>query len=270
MVKLSELGEFGLIDRFSRRFLQKLPAGVVGIGDDCAVIPQNEQTSLLVTTDALVENIHFLRSAIRPEDLGYKALAVNLSDIAAMGGTPSHIFLSLAIPKECEVEWLDQFFEGFYGLAQSESVTVLGGDTTQSPGPFVINVTLLGTARTEFVKFRSTAQVGDWVCVTGYLGDSSGGLRSLLEDRPADEDIRRLREAHHRPRPHLAEGKWLASQSGVHAMMDISDGIDSDLRRIMEQSNQGVRIDLEKLPRSPSLKNASALYQWNDVELAAT
>ena len=112
-MKLSAIGEFGFIHRISPPFLKNLPDDVVGIGDDCAVIPWKKDKSLLVTTDMLIEDIHFLRSKISPQDLGYKSLAVNLSDIAAMGGTPDSAYLSLGIPKEIDIEWLDEFYAGF-------------------------------------------------------------------------------------------------------------------------------------------------------------
>lgn len=268
---LATLGEFGLIDRFSQAFLQHLPAGVVGIGDDAAALPWHEEKRLLVTTDMLVEDVHFLRDKITARDLGYKALAVNLSDIAAMGGRPRSAFLSLAAPGDVAVQWFDDFFAGFAELGEATGTRLLGGDLTKSPAGLIINVQVLGEAAAPHIKYRSTAQVGDLVCVTGYLGDSGGGLRLLLEDRPLDdEDARYLWRQHNRPRPHLAEGEWLSRQSGVHAMMDVSDGIDSDLHRIMEQSRCGAMVELEQLPVSDPLRRAARRYGWPLTEIAAS
>ena len=268
-MKLSDIGEFGLIRRFSPAFLKDLPAGVTGIGDDCAVLPWKKDRLLLVTTDLLVEDVHFLKAKIGARDLGYKTLAVNLSDIAAMGGTPSSAFLSIGLSRDMDVPWLDEFFRGFARLAGMTGVRLLGGDTTGSPGPLVINVALLGEARSDRVKYRSGAGEGDIICVTGFLGDSGGGLRVLLEDRPTGPDERHLVRRHNRPRAHLAEGAWLAAQNSVTAMMDVSDGIDSDLRRIMERSRCGVAVDLGALPLSAPLRRAAGKYGWDPLELAA-
>ncbi|MDZ7370758.1 MAG: thiamine-phosphate kinase [candidate division KSB1 bacterium] len=269
-MKLKELGEFGLINRIAPQFTSQLPQGTLGIGDDCAVIHQSDR-ALLITTDLLVENIHFLRRKISAFDLGYKSLAVNLSDIAAMGGVPNAAFLSVAWPKEIDVDWLDEFFSGFAALAQESGTTLLGGDTTGTPGPIIINVAVIGHADPAHLKLRSAAQVGDVICVTGCLGDSAGGLQLLLWDldAAADEDGLELLRAHHRPRPHLKEGQWLAQQPEVHAMMDVSDGIDSDVRRIMEASKVGARIFLHDLPISESLRRTAAANRWNALELAA-
>lgn len=268
-MKLSVLGEFGFISRFSPPFLAGLTAGSVGIGDDCALIPWQGDKSLLVTTDMLIEDIHFLRDRIPPQDLGHKALAVNLSDIAAMGGKPGSCYLSLGIPPEIEVEWLDEFFVGLRQLAQRWDVKLLGGDTTKSPGPLVINLTVLGEVENRYVKLRSLARPGDIIAVTDRLGDSAGGLLMLLEGRQPDAELAPLLLAHHRPSPALVEGAWLARQEGVHALMDVSDGIDSDLQRIMERSLCGAEVFLEKLPVSTELTAAAGRFGWQALELAA-
>lgn len=269
-MKLRDIGEFGLIRRFSPAFLKNLPAGVTGIGDDCAVLPWTKNRLLLVTTDLLVEDVHFLKARIGACDLGYKSLAVNLSDIAAMGGTPRSAFLSIGIPKGTDLRWLDDFFRGFAALARKAKVRLLGGDTTGSAGPFVVNVAILGDAKKGRVKYRSGACAGDAICVTGILGDSGGGLRAILEERPLGRDERSLIRAHNRPKAHLVEGAWLAAQSGVSAMMDVSDGIDSDLKRIMERSRCGAAVDLKTLPISHVLRRAALKYGWDPIELAAT
>lgn len=269
MTKLSEIGEFGLIKRFSHHFLDNLPPGVTGIGDDCSVIPINNKEALLVTTDMLIEDSHFLKNKISPFELGYKSLAVNLSDIAAMGGTPRAAFLSLGIPSSIDVEWLDEFFSGFKALAKKTNTLLLGGDTTKSSDRLVINVAVTGIAKLEKIKKRSTALPGDIICVTGITGDSGGGLLALLQNLSQDDDVKYLIQQHHLPEPHLNEGKWLAGQKAVHAMMDVSDGIESDIKRIMEASGVGAEIKLEKLPVSHQLKAVSNKNNWNFYEIAA-
>jgi thiamine-monophosphate kinase len=269
-MNISSIGEFGLIHRFSPPFQNNLPDGITGIGDDCAVMPWTEERLLLVTTDMLVEDIHFIRARIPPRDLGCKALAVNLSDIAAMGGTPLHAYLSLGLLKDLQVEWIDEFFLGLRELAEEESVYLLGGDTTKSPGPLIVNIAVMGTVDSGNVKYRSAARVGDTFCVTGHLGDSGGGLRILLEHKPMDDDASHLLRQHHRPRAHLNEGRWLGAREEVHAMLDVSDGIDSDLRRIMERSRCGATVHLDRLPVSGPLERTASRYGWDSLELAAT
>ncbi len=271
-LKIEDLGEFGFISRFSSGFTRMLPPGVLGIGDDCAVLPWKGQKKLLVTTDLLIDGVHFLGGRISPLNLGYKSLAVNLSDMAAMGGRPGWAFLSIAIPPGTEISWLDEFFRGWRQLARRTGVHLLGGDTTGSRNGLVINVVILGEADGRHIRYRSSARPGDIVAVTGNLGDSEGGLRLILKNIPDNKlkpEERYLVKRHYRPRPHLEEGQFLAGQPEVRAMMDVSDGIDSDLRRIMERSDCGVRIFLEQLPVSSALKKCSQKYGWNLEEVAA-
>ena len=266
---LAGLGEFGFIARMARPFLKSLPAGVEGIGDDCAVLPWTKRERLLVTTDMLIEDRHFIWKRIAAADLGYKALAVNLSDIAAMGGRPKWALLSIGIPAGIELDWLDEFFKGWREAAKPSGVRLVGGDTTKSPGGIVINVVVVGTVQAGREKLRSAARPGDIIAVTGTLGDSRAGLCVLLGGDARDSDEARLISLHHRPRPHLEEGEWLGMRGGVRAMMDVSDGIDSDLRRIMERSNVGAAVDLEKLPLSPALVRVARRRRFDPIETAA-
>ena len=267
-MKLGEIGEFELIGRIAPLFPS--PAdGTLGIGDDCAVLPLAGELAQLVTTDLLIESVHFRRDWISPEDLGHKSLAVNLSDIAAMGGTPTAAFLSVGFPATLDVTWLDRFFAGIRQLADTAHCPLLGGDTTKSDGQIVINFTVIGTAAKENLKCRDGAKAGDVIAVTGFLGDSGAGLRLLQEEAPKDDPhAAHLIEAHHCPHPHLAEGQWLAGHRAVHAMMDLSDGIDSDLRRIMERSQLGAAVDLDALPLSRPLQAVCASNAWPAHEIA--
>jgi thiamine-monophosphate kinase len=269
-LKITHIGEFGFIAHFSPAFIRNLPGDLVGIGDDCAVIPWKAGKKLLVTTDLLIDGVHFLKEKISAADLGYKSLAVNLSDIAAMGGKPLWAFLSMGIPAGTTVVWLDNFFKGWMSLSQKTGVYLLGGDTTRSPQKLVINVTLIGEARDKYIKFRSGARCGDVVAVTGDLGDSEGGLRLILSSKGQAREEKYLVKRHYRPRPHLEEGFFLAQQPEVRAMMDVSDGIDSDLKRIMESSGCGVEVHLENLPVSRALKKCCEKYSWNVDEVAAS
>lgn len=268
-MKISELGEFAFIRRLASRFSQDLPKDIQGIGDDCAIIPYLDHTSLLITTDLLIENVHFIRSKISAQDLGYKSIAVNLSDIAAMGGCPLYTLISIGLPSDIDVEWIDHFFDGMEELAKQENVLLLGGDTTFA-SEIAINFVIIGKIETSLIKKRSQAKAGDIICCTNNLGDSGAGLKIILEDLPLTDIAKQLIQKHNRPFPAIHEGQWLASQNGVHAMIDVSDGIDSDIRHIMEQSHCGAVIDLDRLPLSADLDQIAKLYNWNAAEIAAT
>jgi thiamine-monophosphate kinase len=270
--QLADLGEFGFIAWLAKFLGQSLPQNITGIGDDCAVLPWKGSQKLLVTTDLLLDGVHFLKDRIAARDLGYKSLAVNLSDVAAMGGRPRWAFLSLALPPETETSWAEDFFSGWKSLSRKAEVKLLGGDTTRTTGAMVINVALLGKAEGKYLKFRSGAKPGDMVAVTGQLGSSAGGLRLLLKSELKNlsgRDEKFLLRHHFQPQPQLPEGFFLAHQPEVRAMMDVSDGLDSDLRRIMERSGCGAEVYLEQLPVAPALKRCCRTYGWELTEVAA-
>ena len=264
--KLSEIGEFGLIGRI--RDLFPAPDGVKGIGDDCAVLPQRSGRDTLVSTDMLVEGTHFLRADIPPYRLGWKSAAVNVSDIAGMGGRPTATFLSVALPADLEADWVDEFLRGYADLSGRFGVALLGGDTTASPDRICINVAVLGECPSGAARLRSAARPGDCVCVTGPLGDSAAGLKAILDGVERDADVQALIDRHYLPLPRVEEGLQLAATPGVHAMMDISDGIGSDLGHILAASGCGARIDVAALPLSPALRRVSARLGWDAPALA--
>lgn len=252
-MEITEIGEFGLIERIRGVFSEN--PGMLGIGDDCAVIPAGDR-DWLVTTDMLLEGTHFLREGISPCDLGWKSLAVNISDIAAMGGEPMASFLSLGVPEGISLEYVDEFLRGFRDLSRKWSVPLLGGDTTRAAGKdgkMAINVGILGHCPSGQAKLRSAALPGDGIYVTGTLGDSSAGLELILKG--TGEEYPYLLERHTRPEPRMEEGRILGSMKEVHAMMDISDGIASDLNHILKASGAGAGIELDALPMSGQLKS---------------
>ena len=259
---IGQYGEFNFIKRFKPNFDSLLTEGEVGIGDDCAVIPDGEE-SILVTTDMLLEDIHFIRDAISPEELGYKSLAVNLSDIAAMGGTPIGSFLSMAIPSNIEVSYLDSFMEGYHSLSAKYKVPLLGGDTTKSSDKITINVCVLGRIRNDQIKYRKDAVAGDAICVTGPLGDSAAGLEAVLKHTENTNLIKTLKRKHHKPEPRIYEGSFLSSNPEVHAMMDISDGLASDLKHILELSDVSAEVNINTIPVSDEFKMACKQYSWD-------
>ncbi|MCF0176320.1 MAG: thiamine-phosphate kinase [Bacteroidales bacterium] len=265
-MKLSEIGEFGLIGQIRSSF--PAPEGVEGIGDDCAVIPQQAGMEMLVSTDMLMEGAHFLLEDVPAYKLGWKSAAVNFSDIAAMGGDPVGSFLAFALPKCLPDGWVEEFMRGYGDISRHYGFPLLGGDTTSSPDRLSICVTVLGQAPRGRSLRRSKAQVGDLVCVTGTLGDSAGGLDVVLNSRERDSDAEHLLARHYMPSPRMAEGQALASTEGVHAMMDVSDGIASDLRHIMEESGVGARVDVASLPVSDALIRFCGRYGLDIFRLA--
>ena len=266
---LKELGEFGLIERIKEALGGPMPDGVLGIGDDCAVLPQAGGMETLVSTDMLLEGTHFLRGDIPARLLGWKSAAVNFSDIAAMGGRPVGSFLSLGLPAGLDSDWMDAFLAGYKECSQYCGAPLLGGDTTTSQDGIAINVTVVGQCQSGRSRQRSFAVPGDLICVTGPLGDSAAGLKLILE-RQAGRDAEALVQRHYRPVPRIREGQALAATPGVHAMMDISDGIASDLRHILKASGAGAVIRTQELPLSAELRQVCARQGWDATTLALT
>ncbi len=269
-MQLDKLGEFGFIERFSEKFNTLLPTASIGIGDDCAVISANELEDYVITTDMLIEGVHFLKDKITSFELGYKSLAVNLSDIAAMGAKPVASFLSLGIPTTTQVENLDAFMEGYHSLSEKHNLPLMGGDTTKSLKHLAINVCVIGRCQKGEARLRSMAKVGDLICVTGNLGDSAGGLQVLLQELEDSECNKTLVKRHHTPTPRIDEGIWLTKYDAVRAMMDISDGISSDLQHILTSSKKGAIIEIDKIPTSETLKKQSKEYNWDIEELSTS
>lgn len=262
---MSTKGEFGFIEYIKEHF--GVSEGMVGIGDDCAILPCGEG-ELIYSTDMLLEGVHFLRGAASPEDIGWKSLAVNISDIAAMGGWPEATFLSIALPKDAQGEWAERFIAGYAELSHKFGVPLLGGDTTSSLRDIAINVGVLGRAQYGKSIRRNGARVGDGIYVTGHLGNSAGGLQAILNGWERTPEVESLIQSHLKPMPRLAEGAALMKTGLVGAMMDISDGIASDLRHILKSSNVGAQVALNKLPISSDLKSICNTYGLDKHTLA--
>jgi len=242
---LPDLGEFGLIDLIARK-VRSTPGVRIGIGDDAAAFQWHANCLALATTDMLLEGVHFDLSYCDPYRLGRKALAVNLSDIAAMGGRSRSFLLSLAIPKEFSVDFFDDFSSGLLSIAEEFGVTLIGGDTCISRSGLVIGITLYGEQEEQKVTRRGTARPGESIFVSGHLGDSALGLKLLQEGRRKGNVIDR----HLDPTPRVHEGLALAEAGLTCSMIDISDGLLSDLGHITGKSAMGARLHLDKIPLS--------------------
>ena len=266
---LKSIGEFGFIKKISQGCLIRPDHVIKSIGDDAAAFTIGPDLVSLITTDLLVERIHFIRDSISGFDLGHKSLAVNLSDIAAMGGTAREAFISIAIPPDCPLEYLEALYDGIKSLAARFDVNILGGDTTSSKEDLIINIVVQGTVDRAQMLCRDAACPGDFIVSSGYLGDSKAGLHLILNKIPTDtEDFQALYRAHVLPEPHLDEGRFLASQPGTHAGIDSSDGLSSDLGHIAEESQVGATLYSDKIPVSESLLKFCRRFNFDPVEYA--
>jgi thiamine-monophosphate kinase len=258
-VEISQLGEFGLIDRIKAGFEPKNATSLVGIGDDAAVIDLNEEECLLVSTDMLVEGVHFDLSYMPVQHLGYKAVAVNVSDIAAMNGKAEQITISLGLSNRFSVEAVDTLYQGIRSACENYKVDLVGGDTTSSRSGLVISITAIGRAKKDKVSYRSGAQLNDIICVTGDLGAAFMGLQILEREK-------QVYLANPEMQPSLDTYEYLVGrqlkpeartdivfdleEAGVKptSMIDVSDGLASELFHLSRNSGLGVRIYEDKVP----------------------
>jgi thiamine-monophosphate kinase len=272
-MKIADIGgEFALIRRVTGHSYDD-PAIIKGVGDDCAVLEYTADKYLLVTVDMMVENDHFSLDWHTPFQVGRKLMETNVSDIIAMGGTPRWAFISLALTQSTDVELMDEFYRGLYDSAGKHHVALVGGDTTHGRD-LVLNLALLGDVDKGLVRLRSHAVPGDLICATGTLGKSQAGLTLLLKGRREG-----YLTGHLEPQCRLEwEGKAIARHA--HAMIDVSDGLGSEVTHICEESGTGARIDWDKIPLSRDTIAAArmisgdpheyALYGGEDFELVFT
>ena len=219
---------------------------VTGIGDDCAVLRVPPGHELLVTTDFTIEKVHFRRDWHRPDAVGRRCLARGLSDIAAMGGQPRAAFLSLALASDVPQKWVDRFLAGLLSLADEFKVPLAGGDTAESPVGIQADIVVVGSVPKGKAVLRSGARPGDQIYVTGELGGSAAALAQLAAERPMGHEARALL----RPQPRLAVGERLRRQGLPSAMIDVSDGLSTDLEHLCQESRVGAEIEAAAVPRA--------------------
>jgi thiamine-monophosphate kinase len=267
-----------LIERVHRRFPRSRNGLPVGIGDDAAVLRPGGRTDWVITADAFLENVHFLRNAHPPQAVGYKALARATSDIAAMGARPRCFFLTLGLPSAATGRWFDDFLEGMARAARRFGLTLAGGDTTRYPA-VVISLTVLGEIDRGGAILRSGARPGDLLCVSGRLGAAELGLRLVQKKLHLRKRWTTLLKKHFYPEPRLALGKWLAAQKCATSMIDTSDGLSTDLGHICKASGVGAAVWASKIPAveiPPALLRLGldplqlALHGGEDYELLFT
>jgi thiamine-monophosphate kinase len=270
-MKISQLGgEAALISLIRDKFGAVTDVDLaLAIGDDAALVRCGE-SYMIVTTDLLVEKTHFRMDITDAYLLGWKAVAVNISDVAAMGGTPTYSFISIGLP-DVDVSLVEKIYEGMYDVSNAFGSVIAGGDTVASECGIVINVTQLGSVEQDRAARRSGAKAGNAIIVTNTLGDSLAGLQILLkygmEEAKRVSDF--LVERHLKPEPRVLEARAAVETGKVHSMMDLSDGLSADLAKLCEASGVGAKVFADKLPISEELYIASARLDADPIALAA-
>jgi thiamine-monophosphate kinase len=281
-MRVGDLGEFALIARLQGFLPDATSAQVVrGIGDDCAVLRPSPGAELLLTTDTQEENVHFRREWATPEDIGWRCLAVNVSDIAAMAGHPLGAVVALSLPPDLDVAFVDGLYAGMQALARDYECPIIGGNITKSSEHMSVTITVLGEVPQGQGGYRSGAQAGDEIWVTGTLGGAKAGLEALLHpERVAALSVSYALARYRRPCPRLWEAQYLRQQGVLHSLVDISDGLSSDLTHICVASGVGAELEAEAIPMHDDVRQVAqalqvdalhyALHGGEDFELCLT
>jgi len=266
------ISEREIISRIRTRISSDSSSLIKGIGDDCAVYRIGDACCSklgVITTDSLIEGVHFDLRWHPPALLGRKAASVNLSDVAAMGGVPTFALLSVAVPPEVSPIFLDAFVQGFMDQIEKYGVILIGGDTVKSDSKMIVSVTVLGEADEDRVVYRSGAKAGDLIWVSGCLGDAAAGLRICSGDGECGIlSFPRLVGAHLDPEPEVELGQVLAKSGLLNSMLDMSDGLATDLAHICAESSCGALLKADEIPVSPELKDAANVLGISYLDLA--
>lgn len=290
--KVADLGERAIIERIRNRVPPAAPPVLIGIGDDAAVLEPERGTLTVVTTDGLVEGTHFDRALSSAADIGHKALAVNLSDLAAMGATPRHALLSLVLPPAMLVQDVDQMIDTLLALAARHRTTLVGGNITASAstssgtGPLVVDIAAIGSAKRRCVLTRAAARPGDIIYLSGTIGAAAAGLESLQctketdGSRTDDLSMDGCRQRYRRPEPRVRLGAALGRNRAAHACIDLSDGLGDAVHQLTVASDVGARINANAVPIHPEARAwfialgtdpvANAVSGGEDYELVFT
>jgi thiamine-monophosphate kinase len=281
-MNIGAIGEFSLIAGIRRRMAGNYPAEVtLGIGDDCAILRPQAGMEWVITTDTQVEDVHFRRDWLTPYQIGWRALAVNLSDIAAMGAEPFAALAAFSLPASTEEAFFEQFLDGVCALGQQYSCPLIGGNLTREPTHLSLTFTLLGRVPLGQAVRRSGARAGDDVWVSGRLGGASAGLRTLLQPRPKFEAIgTALRRRYAQPQPRIQEALFLRASGQLTSLIDLSDGLAGDLGHICDESGVGADVLADALPLDAGVREVAsavgeapltfALRGGEDFELCCT
>lgn len=263
-MRVNQLGEFGLIELIRKKIFFKDKQVFVNIGDDAAVIKSTPNRLLIFTTDTLVEKIHFDLRYFTYEEVGWKAMTANLSDIAAMGGLPKFALVTVGLPKSIKSGDVLRLYRGMSRIAQRYDCKIVGGDTTRVPHDLFVTIALLGEVEKGKFTTRSGAKKGDLICVTGNLGESQAGLEYL---KKLGRSKLPLVKKHLQPYPRIQEAISLIQNMKINSMIDISDGLSSELFHLTEESSLGAVVYEEKLPISPNCVKLSSLLNLSLLSL---
>ena len=277
----STIHEFDLIHALHRLYSRRAPSVIRGIGDDAAVITSRAGQWTVLTTDLLTEGVHFDLRTATMTDIGFRAAAANLSDIAAMGGAPQYLLVSLAIPRTGSSRHVHQLYQGMMAACRPHQVQLIGGDTSASRSGWFLSLTLIGIVPPCKALFRSGARIGDSLYVTGTIGDALAGLKLLNEQPPrakrhpptaalSTRHRQFLIGRHLRPTARVVEGRWLSTHRFATSAIDMSDGLSGDLRHICEESHVGVELNLGALPLSTACRAYAASRKLDPVDHALT
>ncbi len=263
------MAEFDLIKRIRKTIGPPGHGTLVGLGDDTAVYePPGPGQLEFLTCDAFVEGVHFRRDYATFEEIGAKCMVANISDVAAMGGSPARAVLSICIPPDMTDEDVDALYRGALDVCRRYGAEVVGGDTVSSPAGLVVSVALTGYADRYHVVTRAGAVVGDAIVVTGALGGSEAGLRALVQGLPDEGGVPDARRRHLMPAARVAEARALIEVATPHAMIDVSDGLSSDVWHIAEESNVGIALDAGSIPLAPCVADIAKRLGIDPLELA--